>query len=296
MNAERGNGEGPETASGKTAADENFPVASLLLARHDRPVVLAYYAFARTADDIADSPALSPEEKTRRLDLLDGALAGRGEGPCLEDTLELGRMLKARGISPARASGLLEAFRQDACKTRYATWLELRDYCRRSAEPVGRFLLDLHGESRALYPASDALCAALQVLNHIQDIAEDKKRLDRVYLPQDWMAREGVTQAALVAQRSSPELRRVIGLCLGETESLLQEAGRLAGDLRSWRLRIQAATTFLLARRLQTRLERSDPLAGRVALSRWDFLAATLSGLCRALLRSPAIGQGGLAR
>lgn len=274
-----------ETPSGKSDRDENFPVASRLIAREQRPLVMAYYAFARAADDIADSPDLAAEEKIARLRRFEAALLGHEDAPELDKAIRLGQLLRERNIEVSRASDLLIAFRQDANKKRFADWDELRAYCRRSAEPVGRFLLDLHGEQAALYPASDALCSALQVLNHLQDLGEDYRRLGRLYLPSDWMAEEGASPQELSAFALSPGLRRVVDRCLERTAALLAIADPLPAALADWRLAAQAAVTLSLAKRLQRRLEKGDSLAGRIKPSRADFLKAGAVGLLRGGLR-----------
>ena len=161
-----------ETPSGKGAGDENFPVGSWLIPAVLRPHVAAYYAFARAIDDIADNPALAPEDKIAQLDGFAAALT-TGSDPAFVKARALRRTLDETGISARHGLDLISAFKQDAVKHRYATWAELIDYCDRSASPVGRFLCDLHGEDKALYPFSDALCNALQVINHLQDCAGD---------------------------------------------------------------------------------------------------------------------------
>ncbi len=274
-----------EASSGKGAGDENFPVGSRLVAPHLRPHVRTYYAFARAADDIADCPALPPAEKIRRLDALEAVLEGRATGLAKAEALRAS--LAATGIHPARATDLLIAFRADAVKSRYKSLGELFDYCRHSAEPVGRYLLDLHGEHPALYPASDALCTALQILNHLQDMGADLARLDRAYVPLDWLEAEGETVAALGQDRVSPGLRRVMDRLLAEVDRLLDAADALA-QLRTRSLAGEAAAIRALARRLAARLRREDPLAARVALSRGDFAAALGRGLVTGLFRRAA--------
>lgn len=274
-----------EANSGKGAAEENFPVGSRLVAPHLRPHFHAYYAFARATDDIADSPDLSPQEKICRLDAFEAVLEGRARG--LAKAEALAASLAATGISTARATDLLVAFRADATKARYASLAELLAYCRHSADPVGRFLLDLHGESPVLYPASDALCTALQILNHLQDMGADLARLDRAYVPLDWLEAEGETVAALAASCVSPGLRRVMDRLLDEVDRLLGSADGLAA-LRSRSLAGEAAAIRALARKLAARLRREDPLAGRVALSKADFAAALGRGLLAGLLRRAA--------
>lgn len=182
---------GVEAPSGKDAAYENFPVGSWLLPAALRPHVARFYAYARAIDDIADSPDLSPDEKVARLDGFARALNGEEDDPAYAKAHAMRQCLDATGITRRHCLDLVSAFKQDAVKGRYASWSELVDYCDRSAAPVGRFLLDLHGGSREGYAASDALCNALQVINHLQDCQDDYRKLDRVYLPLDWMREEG---------------------------------------------------------------------------------------------------------
>jgi len=265
--------------SGKGAGDENFPVGSLLIAPHLRPHVMRYYAFARATDDIADSPDLSPAEKIRRLDLFEAGLAPGATGPAIATRLR--DSLAETGVPDHVARDLLVAFRQDARQARYADWDALLEYCRYSAHPVGRYLLHLHGEAAETGPRGDALCAALQVLNHLQDIGADRSRLDRVYLPGIWMAAEGVSEADLDAPSTSPGLRRVIDRCLDGCDALLDRSEPLAGMVRSRRLGAEIAVIQRLAQRLSARLRREDPLARRVRHRTSDLAAGVLAGIGR---------------
>ena len=154
-----------ETLSGKSHRDENFPVASWLMSARHRAPILAFYRFVRGADDVADHATLSADRKLALLDGLGDALCGRAPPDPLAEPLRLA--LRERGLGPQHALDLLDAFRLDVRKNRYADWGELIDYCRLSAMPVGRFVLDVHGEDKALWPASDSVCAALQVLSLI---------------------------------------------------------------------------------------------------------------------------------
>lgn len=273
--------QGIETPSGKGPGDENFPVASRLVARHLRPHVLRFYAFARAADDIADNPHLAPGEKLRRLDLFEAGLAAEATGP--EVATRLRDSLAESGVTDRHARDLLAAFRRDATKLRYADWDELMDYCALSAHPVGRYLLDLHGEDRGTWAPGDALCAALQVLNHLQDCGEDRRRLDRVYLPLDWLAAEGIEVTALDLPASPPGLARVIGRSLDGCDRLLDRSERLARMIRSRRLAAEVAVIQQLARRLVRRLRREDPLASRIRHSRLDLASGLVAGLARLL-------------
>jgi squalene synthase HpnC len=275
-----------ETPSGKAAGDENFPVGSWLLPARLRPHIACFYRFARAADDIADNSDLSPEDKVARLDGFEAALLGRMvDEPAYEKAQRMRRSLAETGVPERHCLDILSAFKQDAVKPRYQDWADLMDYCDRSAAPVGRYLLDLHGESPGDYPASDALCNALQVINHLQDCRDDYLNLDRVYLPLPWFEAEGVAVADLDAERASPGLRAVLDRTLDGVEGLLDEARELPGRLRSRRLAMESAAIVTIAERLTMLLRRRDPVAERVELSRARFLACCLRGVGRGLLR-----------
>jgi farnesyl-diphosphate farnesyltransferase len=269
-----------ESWSGKDRGDENFPVGSWAIEARLRPHVHAYYAFARNADDIADSEALTADQKIARLDAMEAVLMGE-DAAVAPSAGRLRASLAETGVAAVHARELLVAFRRDAVKTRYASWAELMDYCRYSAAPVGRYVLDLHGESQATWPASDALCAALQVLNHLQDCAEDLRRLDRCYLPQDWLAAEGARTDDVARGETVPGLRAVFDRMLAATAELNRDAAALPGLVKVRRLRVETAVIAGLARRLTARLRGGDPLATRVALGKADFLLATLAALPR---------------
>jgi farnesyl-diphosphate farnesyltransferase len=268
-----------ETWSGKDRADENFPVGSALIARALRPHVHAFYAFARNADDIADSPVLSPEDKVARLDVMEAVLLGRRDAGSPSAVL-LRDSLAATGVTPRHATDLLIAFRRDATKTRTADWADLMDYCRFSAMPVGRHVLDLHGEDAAkVYPPSDALCAALQVLNHLQDCAKDLAALDRCYLPHDMLAANGAAVDDLRGPAETRGLRRAFSDMLDRTEALCATARALPRATRDRRLRLETAVIVGLAQRLAARLRRGDPIATRVRLTKADAASSVLAAL-----------------
>jgi len=267
-----------ETPSGKGRSGENFPVGSWLIHRDLRVHVHAFYRFARNADDIADNPVLAAEDKLRRLDrmaaILDGAPGG--DSPA---AVAMRASLAETGVTAEHCHDVLRAFRLDAVKLRYRDWDDLMGYCRYSAAPVGRQLLDLHGESRATWPASDALCAALQVLNHLQDCAADYSALDRVYLPIADLEAAGCTVSALAESAASPGLRRVINSLLDRTDALIAAARDLPLRVAARGLRWESAVIVTLAARLARRLRRGDPLAMRVKLGKNDFAAAFLTGI-----------------
>jgi farnesyl-diphosphate farnesyltransferase len=270
--------ESVETPSGKWRSSENFPVGSFLIRRDLRVHVHAFYRFARNADDIADNPALTADEKIGRLDRM-GAILDGASSKDSPAAYAMRESLLETGVTAQHCHDVLHAFRLDAVKLRYRDWNDLMGYCRYSASPVGRQLLDLHGESRITWPASDALCSALQVLNHLQDCVDDHRRLDRVYLPLEDLAAAGTGVEALAAGVASPELRAVLDHLLDRTEALIDQARGLPPLVASRGLRWESAVIVALAGRLLRRLRRGDPVATRVALSKSDFLAAFAIGV-----------------
>jgi squalene synthase HpnC len=267
-----------ETWSGKDRGDENFPVGSALIRPALRKHVHAFYAFARNADDIADSPVLAPEDKIARLDRMEAVLLGR-ETEGSPSAARLRVSLAETGVTPVHSQELLVAFRQDATKRRYADWGELLDYCRYSAMPVGRHVLDLHGEDRATWPANDALCAALQVLNHLQDCGKDLAALDRSYLPQDMLNEAGADVGDVLLQAETHGLRRVFTGLLHHVDALNEEAEDLPRRTRDRRLRLEVAVIVGLSKRLAHRLRRGDPVATRVKLQKTDVAGSMVSAL-----------------
>jgi hydroxysqualene synthase len=266
------------TPSGKNAGNENFPVGSILIRPDLRIHVHAFYRFARMADDIADNPALDAEDKVRRLDLMETILldAAREDVPVAAD---MRRSLLATGLAATNCTDLLIAFRMDATKQRYADWNELMTYCRYSASPVGRQLLDLHGEAPAARGPSDALCNALQVINHLQDCGVDYLEMDRIYVPQDHMAANNVGLDHLKGKVTSIGLRKTLDRLLDETELLMCDARRLPANVRNFRLRCECATIVRLALGMIAELRRNDPLATRVKPTKSAFALAALQGI-----------------
>ncbi len=264
--------------SGKGHRDENFPVASFLIHPRHREPILAFYNFVRTADDIADHAVLAAAEKLKLLDRLDGGLTGANDADAV--AVRLRRALNARGLSPKHAQDLLAAFRLDVTKLRYRDWDDLMSYCAFSAMPVGRFVCDVHGEDRAVWPANDALCAALQIINHLQDCKQDYVDLDRVYIPQDALRASGATVEALGAARASPALRDCLHQLAARTETLLAESDGFASAIADWRLSLEVSVINTLAHRLTLLLRRRDPLSDKVHLG----IAAVAGGTALGIL------------
>ena len=266
-----------ELASGKGHKDENFPVASHLIRPRYRAPIMAFYHFARAADDVADNEAASADEKLAGLEAMRLTLLGHADS---EPTAAgLRTALAERRLDPTHGLDLLEAFRRDVTKTRYQSWAALIDYCRYSAMPVGRFVLDVHGEDRGLWPANDALCAALQIINHLQDCGEDYRTIDRVYVPQDMLAEYGAKTEDLEAPAASPPLRFVIVEMAVRCEELLAESAIFAKSIRDGRLALEVAVIQRLAVDLSARLRTRDPLSERIVHRKGEALRLALGAV-----------------
>jgi squalene synthase HpnC len=255
-----------EVAASKTETGENFPVASFLIAPQQRETVLAFYKFARAADDIADHPSLAAEEKLGRLDLFEATLLGQSSA--VAAALPLRAALAKTGLTAQHALDLLTAFRMDATKSRYKDFSELLHYCRYSAAPVGRFVLAAHGEPETTWPANDALCAALQIINHLQDCGKDFREINRVYVPQDMLARHGGMTESLGASAASPPLLAVLHELAARNQELVQIGTGLSPQVRDWRLCLETGVIGRLAVKLNGMLMTRDPLSETVHLSK----------------------------
>lgn len=247
---------------------------------------MAFYAFARAADDVADAPDLSAPEKLNQLEAMSAQLLGGAAQP-YGQVFALHHSLLETHVSPRHAQDLLKAFMWDAEHPRTQSWAALMAYCELSAAPVGRYLIGLLGGVEGDdYKPSDALCAALQVLNHLQDIKDDHLSLGRIYLPDDWLADEGVSDADLSGAACSPGLRRVLNRMLDGVDALLVEAEPLAQAIRSRALAREAGGILAVAKSLAKALRRRDPLAERVELNKahmalrfaWGALRAACAG------------------
>ena len=267
--------------SGKGAGDENFPVASALIAAPLRPVIFAFYDFVRAGDDVADHASLQPDQKLALLDQLDQSLIGAGNAEPLG--VRLREKLAERGLTNRHARDLLDAFRQDVEKSRYATWDELIGYCALSAMPVGRFMLDVHGESDKLWPASDAVCAALQINNHLQDCAKDYADLNRVYIPLDALVSAGAEVADLGAAKASPSLSRCLKRLAEKNRGLLEEGASLPREIKDFRLGLEIAVIIHHARKIADLLVARDPLSENVKLGKKQMLFGALAAVGAAI-------------
>jgi len=277
-----------ELRSGKGHRDENFPVASWLIDARHRGIILAFYEFVRVADDIADHATLKPEEKLAQLDRLEQNLLGKGDDN--PEAVRLRNTLAERGLPPRHAQDLLTAFRMDVTKLRYKDWDDLIHYCSYSAMPVGRFVLDVHGENRATWAANDALCAALQINNHLQDCGKDFRDLNRVYLPRDALAAAGATVEMLGEAKSPPALLKCLQALAVRTETVLNESKSLAAEVKDFRLGLEISVIQAFADKIVGMLKVRDPLAERVHLSPLELLAQSLGGVAGEIARR-AVGR-----
>lgn len=268
----------------KTRYDENFPVASRLIPARLRPHVHAFYLCVRAADDVADDGTRPPAEKTALLAAMDQTLQGVREA---DEATRYAAAHRASaletGVTVEHARHLLQAFMMDVTKQRYRNWSELINYCLYSAAPVGRYLLDLHGEDASARPYTDALCIALQILNHLQDCKDDYLDLDRVYIPCDMLTEAGTGVEALAADRASPQLRAALDRVLARTDELILKARLGPALIRHRGLRLETAVIVAIAERLSARLKRDDPVAGRVELGGAENALCALRGLLRGL-------------
>ncbi len=269
--------------SGKGDRDENFPVASFLIHPRHRKVILTFYNFVRTADDIADHASLASEQKLSLLDRLEAGLLGSNDEDAV--AVQLRDALAARSLSPRHAQDLVAAFKLDVTKLRYRDWDDLISYCSLSAMPVGRFVCDVHGESRAVWPANDALCAALQIINHLQDCKDDYRNLNRVYVPLDTLAACGAGIEELGAARASPALLTGLHGLAERTERLLCESDGFSILINDRRLALEVSVINTLAHRLTRLLASRDPLSDRVHLSMPAVAGLTCVGILSALSR-----------
>lgn len=293
------------------AAAENFPVAGWFIPGPLRETVHAYYAFARLADDVADSTELTVIQKLSMLDALESAL--RSTTPATQPHEQVaqtaGQQLQAHSIPLSVASDLLIAFRADARNTPPRTLADLMDYCQHSAAPVGRFLLALHGEQSG-HDASDALSSALQILNHVQDARGDAETLKRCYIPADWLAAENIelidfldpqnltgtvpgydpirddythgaedTVHATAKAVDPAHISRCLNRMLDQAEHLLVIATPLAATVKHRGLAAQSAAILCLAERLLALLRRNDPWTYKVSLRPTDWMVAATVGL-----------------
>ncbi len=238
---------------------ENFPVASILMPRRLRKPVAAIYHFARAADDIADEGDLPDGERLRQLDVFRDELKRMAAGETLTQPLfqHLAAEVKTHQLPMQPLHDLLDAFSQDVVKKRYANYDELLDYCRRSANPVGNLLLHLYEEATPVnLTYSDAICTALQLINFWQDVAKDWQ-IGRVYLPQDDLARFGVSEAQIEEGRADAAWRALMKFEVDRARALMV-SGKPLGTILRGRIGLEMRMIIAGGLRILDKLEAAD--------------------------------------
>jgi farnesyl-diphosphate farnesyltransferase len=265
----------------KNRNTENFPVGSFLIRPDLRPHVHAFYNFARAADDISDHPLMDPRTKIEKLNRF-AVVLGDDTAHDVPEAVAMRQSLRDTRITPQHCLDLLTAFKRDATQLRYRDWNDLLDYCRYSASPVGRHVLALHNIGAAAWPANDALCSALQIINHVQDCADDYRELDRVYIPQDMMAARNTGTADLSKPDSTPELKATFHAMLDKLAPMMLVARALPRMVPDTRLKCETSVICVLAEQLIKLLQQRDPLADNVKLNKLTVAFCGLRGLLRA--------------
>jgi squalene synthase HpnC len=261
---------------------ENFPVASFLLPRRLRPAVLAVYHFARAADDLADEGEASAVERLAALTRFDCALDAIMAGQSLPGTpfAALAAAIHRHSLPPDPLHHLLSAFRQDVTTTRYPGYADVLDYCRRSANPIGRLLLHLYGAAAEPNQVrSDAICTALQLINFWQDIALDWRK-NRVYLPQEDLVRFGVDEAQIAEARCDDAWRALMAFETARARALL-ESGRPLTRALPWRLALELRGVLVGGHRILDAIDavQGDVFRHRPQLTRSDWVIVATHAL-----------------
>ena len=253
---------------------ENFPVASRLLPKHLRQPIAVIYAFARRADDFADEGNLSNEERIAALDDFSEKLDLIEEGNNVEDTtfIALADVIEQHQLPISLFHDLLTAFKMDVTKERYANFGEVMEYCRYSANPVGRLLLHLNKEtSTQSLGYSDAICSALQLTNFLQDISQDLEESNRIYIPQDEMEKYGVSEEDILNKNTNDASRKLIAFQIARTARLMQSGAPL-GKVLKGRMGLELRMTIMGGSRILYKLNQQyDDVFSRPRLSKWDI-------------------------
>lgn len=270
----------------KTSRQENFPVGMMIFDKKQRQLIADYYRFARYGDDIADNPDLKPQNKIKQLDEMEDILLGnkKYKGKKLSFITELRNKFRERGLPYALAADLLTAFRRDASGFDYQTWAQLTDYCKYSAAPVGKFMLAIHDEHPSAYLPATSLCAALQIVNHIQDIKYDALIQKRIYLPADIMKKFKISPADLTNDHESKELRKAIEYVMGKVRGMIKDGALLPMIIRNKCLKAEICIILSLTNIMIKKILKGDVLAEEIKLSAWDWIKGTISGCFKSVL------------
>ena len=267
--------------SGKSYSDENFPVASFLMTKKIRSIVRVFYFFARMADDIADHQKLSSNQKKKILLFFDNAISKSKK----TNNKVLDKMIARFKELPSGkkySRNLLKAFMMDASNKKYKNWNDLLYYCKFSANPVGRFVIDAVNERKnieKIYEASDSLCTALQIINHIQDCKKDFRQLNRVYIPDSFFKKYSLDKKTLRKSKSIENFERLKIEIVDNVMVSLRKTKLGLREIRSWRLRKETLIILNIAKRLCNLLKINDPLEKQIKLSRIDFIFCFFKGI-----------------
>ena len=267
--------------SGKSYSDENFPVASFLMTKKIRSIVRVFYFFARMADDIADHQKLSSNQKKKILLFFDNAISKskKTNNKILDKMIAKFKELPS-GKKYSR--NLLKAFMMDASNKKYKNWNDLLYYCKFSANPVGRFVIDAVNERKnieKIYEASDSLCTALQIINHIQDCKKDFRQLNRVYIPDSFFRKYSLDKKTLRKSKSIENFERLKIEIVDNVLLSLRKTKLGLREIQSWRLRKETLIILNIAKRLCNLLKINDPLEKQIKLSRIDFIFCFFKGI-----------------
>ena len=270
--------------SKKTLNDENFPVSSFLIDSKHSKHIKNFYQFARISDDIADNNTLDAQEKLRILELFDRLIFERKITDfCFINNLI--ETLNSQNLSSDNPRKLLKAFIMDASKLRYKNWSELIHYCNHSASPVGRFVVDLHMKNlkkafkEKIYLGTDNLCNCLQILNHLQDLKDDFIRLNRIYLPMNYIKTEKIKIECLRNEFSNEGLSEVKLKCLEKVSFLLKESKKYLLLIDNKRLLAETLVIYAIAKKLTDLIAKKDPLKKKIKLSRIDLIFCFFRGI-----------------
>lgn len=230
---------------------------------------MSFYSFLRGMDDISDSPVLQREEKREQLRMIRLGFQENQPEMLPEWALPYYKQVQDKKLSHEHGDKLWQAFWQDTEKSHYRSFSEVVSYCKLSAVPVGRAVLEISGEPKPKLAAADALCIALQLINHLQDVRSDYLERKRVYLPQDWLEQQGLSEKVLHKAETGPKLRHVLNMWLDEIDKYLRQAGHLPNSIRHRGLRWELRIMLALARGLARKLRRADSMAEHVKLGKF---------------------------
>ena len=272
--------------SGKTHTDENFPVSSFIVKKTIKKHVRNFYFYARTADDIADNKELDPKKKMEILSELDLIISKRKSSD-VTITNDLITSLNELKIDDKNPRNILKAFKLDTHKKRYKEWDDLINYCKYSANPVGRFVIDVNyfvenktqSNINNVYRASDNLCTALQIINHLQDCKKDFLELDRIYIPQQMFKKFNLTEAEIRNEKSSHNFNLLKIEIVNKIEHMLDKSKNSLKLIKLKRLRKEIFIIFYIAKKLCYLLKKNDPLKKNVKLTRIDLIFCFLKGI-----------------